>query len=117
MKAGALCYIAGAYRARTAWGIHANIVEAEAAAVDVADLGLFPVTPHKLGEHMDGRFPDEFWLAGTMELMRRCDLVYVYSPIDEYQSDGTKAEVAEARRLGKPVLVGYQALTDFMEAA
>lgn len=95
-----LVYVAGPYRAPTAWGIECNIVAARQLGARVAALGAYPVIPHSNTAHFDGLGPDELWLAGTLELMRRCDAVAL---LDTWQSSsGARAEHAEAERLGLP---------------
>jgi hypothetical protein len=68
-----LVYIAGKFRGANAWEIACNVHEAEAAALRVAELGGMPVVPHSLGQHMAGTLNEDFWLAGTMLLLSRCD--------------------------------------------
>jgi nucleoside 2-deoxyribosyltransferase len=96
-----LIYIAGPFRASDAWEVHCNVHRAERAARDVSRLGAFPVTPHSIGAHFDGTETAEFWLTGTMELLRRCDAVLVLP--NSGRSTGTQAELKEAERLGIPV--------------
>lgn len=52
-------------------------------------------------EHFTGRF--DCWEKIDLELISRCDEVYVMA-IDGYkQSKGVQAEIAHAKELGKPV--------------
>lgn len=94
-------YIAGPYRAATAWDIEQNIRRAERDAMTVAEAGHAFVCPHTMTRHMDGTITDDYWLAMTIELMRRCDAVLVGD--GWASSEGTCAEVEEAKRLGIPV--------------
>ena len=56
---------------------------------------------------MDGAHTDDQVLAGTMELLRRCDAVLCVG--NWRDSVGARAEVEEARRLGLPVFgVGHE---------
>ena len=109
-----LIYTAGRFRGPTPWAVHQNVLKAEWAALVVIDLGAFPVIPHKIGEHFDGIGSQEFWLESTLELMRRCDAVFVYDDADLKISQGTIGEVAEAKRLGIPVLIGEESLEVWM---
>mgnify|MGYP001163267039 FL=1 len=103
-------YIAGPFRASDAWGVHSNVHRAECAAREVARLGAMPLPPHSIGAHMDGTESAQFWLAGTLELMRRCDAVLV---LPGYSfSEGTQGEIAEAERLGLPVMFPHDFATD-----
>lgn len=103
-------YIAGRFRARTAWGIHANVFAAESAALQVAEIGAMPLVPHANTAHFHGTCTDDFWIKGTLELLRRCDVVWNFDPLRAVTSVGTQGEIAEARRLGIPVFDDFEAL-------
>ena len=95
-------YIAGKYRGPTPWAIEQNIRAAEDVAAKVWAAGHVALCPHANARHMlDGNTADEAALAGTMELLRRCDAVLCVS--NWRDSAGARAEVEEARRLGLPV--------------
>lgn len=97
-----LIYTAGSYRAPTAWGVEQNIRRAEDAAMEVLRLGAYPICPHtNTRGYMDKVQPDDFMLAATLELMRRCDAVLMINGWS--QSIGASKEYDEARRLGLPV--------------
>ncbi len=105
-----LCYVAGPYRAPSAWIVELNIREAEKVAYQVAVEGAYPVTPHT---NTRGYFEcinqtAEFWLEATLELMRRCDIVLMMDTWE--RSSGARGEHAEAHRLGKPVLYSLHEL-------
>lgn len=94
-----LVYIAGPFRGPTPGDVARNIERAEAAARFAVTLGVFPVTPHSIGARLQGVGSQEsFWLPGTLELMRRCDEIWVVPNFE--QSKGTRNEIDEARRLG-----------------
>jgi nucleoside 2-deoxyribosyltransferase len=94
-------YIAGKYRGPNAWAIEQNIRAAEDVAARVWAAGHVALCPHANSRHMDGVASDEVFLAGTLELMRRCDAVVLVP--NWRDSEGARAEVAEAERLGLPV--------------
>ena len=94
-------YIAGKYRGATAWEVEQNIRAAEDVAARVWAAGLVALCPHANARHMEGVTSDENFLAGTLELMRRCDAVVLVT--NWRDSEGARAEVAEAERLGIPV--------------
>ena len=99
-------YIAGPFRASTPWGVECNVRNAEVMALAVAACGAMPMCPHTNTRFFDGQLTAEFWLAGTLELLRRCDALVL---VDGWEkSSGTRAEVNEAARLGLPVFAHDQ---------
>lgn len=94
-----LVYVAGPYRAKTAWGIECNIHRARCVGVEVARLGLMPVIPRTSTAHLDV-VPDDFWLEGTLELMRRCDALITVD--GWYESSGSRREVATMNDMNRP---------------
>jgi hypothetical protein len=99
-------YIAGPFRASTPWGVECNVRNAEVLALAVAACGAMPLCPHTMTRHFDGQLTDEFWLSGTLELLRRCDALVL---VDGWErSSGTRAEAEEAKRLGLPIFDAHQ---------
>lgn len=99
-----LIYVAGPYRGKTREEVELNIASAQQIGKLCADIGWYPVIPHtntKGFEFLCPDIKDEFWLEGTLELMRRCDAV-VMCPGWEYSS-GSRGEHDEATRLGLPI--------------
>jgi hypothetical protein len=97
-----LVYIAGPYRNDDAWLCEQNIRAAESLGYRVAQLGAYPVIPHSnTRAYFSSAASDALWLAGTLELMRRCDGV-VFLPTWG-GSSGARDEHAEADRLELPV--------------
>ncbi|QJD58165.1 DUF4406 domain-containing protein [Pseudomonas sp. gcc21] len=97
-------YIAGPYRAKSRAGVELNIQSARAMGMQTVRKGWSPLIPHANTGGLDEAapdIPDDYWLAATMELMRRCDAVLLCPGY--HTSAGTEAEVAEAARLGIPV--------------
>jgi len=95
-------YVAGPFRAPTQWEIAENIREAERIGLLVARAGAMPLIPHANTAHFHGQLDADFWLNGTMELLRRCDAA-VFIP-GWKSSAGSLAEHDECRRLKKPWL-------------
>jgi hypothetical protein len=91
-----LAYVAGSYRDnRGERYVLQNIDAAARVGRELATLGLFPVVPHQNTRMYGGNdIPDEFWLAGDLELMRRCDLVVMLPGWEK--SEGARAEWREA---------------------
>lgn len=98
-----LIYVAGRYRAATRADIAQNIENARLVGIEAARLGWYPVIPHCNTAHMedDLQHDDEFWLAGTLELMTRCDAVVL---VDGWETSvGTAGEIAKADQIRLPV--------------
>lgn len=94
-------YVAGPYRGPSEWAVKCNIEAAERIAVALWQQGYAVICPHKNTAFFGGAAPDEVWLTGDLEIMRRCDLVVLVP--GWRSSSGTRAEVAEAQRLSIPV--------------
>lgn len=93
-----VAYIAGPFRAKNAWLREKNIREAEELALRVAECGVAPLCPHTNTRFFDGTLSDEFWLAATMELLRRSDVIVLTNRWVE--SSGARAEYEWARDNG-----------------
>ena len=100
-----LIYIAGPFRGN----VEENIAAAVSAGEKVkADGRAFPIVPHLLGGPPNTQCRDEYILAGTLELMRRCDAVFA---LPTWQSSvGAKGEIAEAEQQGIPVFYKFDQL-------
>lgn len=108
-------YIAGKYRGPNAWAIEQNIRAAEEVAARVWAMGMVALCPHANARHMEGVTTDEHMLAGTLELLRRCDAVVMVP--NWRDSAGARAEVDESDRLGIEVIGrSYAVLYDEPEA-
>ncbi len=107
-----LVYCAAPYRAKTGWGIDQNIQRARELGAQVAEMGAMPVVPHANTAHYDGLQDDQFWLEGTLELMRRCDAILMSS--DWERSMGARGEHAEAVRRGMPVFYALSELREWL---
>jgi hypothetical protein len=105
-------YIAGPFRAPSAWGVEQNIRKAEEAALEVWRLGAAALCPHTNTRFFDGAAPDEVWLKGDLELLARCDALYAIPGWDN--SSGARAEVAFAEERGMPVLTRLEDVENFI---
>lgn len=99
-KRKVVVFICGPYRAQTPSTRDANIAAAADAAMQIWRMGAVALCPHKNTAHFDGFLPDEIWLDGDLELLRRCDAVYLLPRWK--QSEGAYAEWEEAVRRGIP---------------
>lgn len=68
-------YVAGKFRGRTPWQVHVNVCAAEVWAFQVAETGALPVCPHAMYRNFDKTQTDEFWLDGTLELLKCCEAI------------------------------------------
>jgi hypothetical protein len=107
-----IVYIAGPFRAHTAWGIAENVRAAERLGLEVCKLGLMALIPHANTAHFHGELTEDFFLDGTMELLRRSDAVMLLP--DWGKSIGTVREVSEAKKLEIPV---FQEIEDLLRWA
>lgn len=98
-----LIYIAGPYRAADPWRVNINVHRAECVATMVWEAGHYALTPHANTRYASSRVTDAQYLAGTMEMMRRCDAVLVLPKHGE--SEGTLGEIADAEARGIPVIM------------
>ena len=110
-----LIYIAGPYRAASEWKLVQNIRRAEALALEVWHLGHACICPHKNTALFGGAAPDELWLEGDLEILRRCDAVLC---TDDWQrSVGACGEVGLARSLEIPVFESLDSLKTWLAEA
>lgn len=91
-------YIAGPY---TKGNVNENVREAVLAADELVALGYLPFVPHlyHLWDLMQPH-PYEHWMMLDMGWLRTCDVLLRLPG----ESSGADREVAEMRRLGRPVV-------------
>lgn len=103
-----LIYIAGPFRAANSWEVEQNIRRAESLSLEVWRLGAAAICPHTNTRFFSGAAADAVWLAGNIEILKRCDAVML-TP-DWQRSSGARAEVKVADDLGIPVFVALEDL-------
>jgi nucleoside 2-deoxyribosyltransferase len=87
-------YVAGKYRGKTLYETMNNINAASKLAAEVWQAGAVALCPHKNSALFDGIVPDSVFLAGDIELLKRCDGLIA---VDNWRdSRGAEAEVAYA---------------------
>lgn len=96
-------YVAGPFRGPTPWDVELNIRLAEELALRVANAGAMPLCPHTMTRYFDKQCNDQFWLDGTLELLRRCDAVVLTHNWE--QSTGARGEYDEAGSFNLPTFV------------
>lgn len=96
-----LIYIAGPFRGVTPLDVRRNVEAARDLGYEVARLGGYPVIPHMMTADFDKQLSDDFWLQGTLGLMKACDAVVLH--VRWESSSGTVMERATALKLGMEV--------------
>lgn len=96
-----LVYVAGPFRGPTPWAVEQNIRAAETWAYLIWGLQLTAVCPHAMGRFFDKSIPDAVILAGTLEIMKRCDAVFLIPGWE--RSLGSQAEAAMAKSMNIPI--------------
>uniref|UniRef100_A0A6M3KYH8 DUF4406 domain-containing protein n=1 Tax=viral metagenome TaxID=1070528 RepID=A0A6M3KYH8_9ZZZZ len=95
-------YIAGAYRGECENDVFENIVHARREAVKLWDKGFAVICPHTNSFFMGSRLGDTHFLEGDLEIVRRCDAMYLLAGWAE--SEGAQAEFRLAHELGLEIL-------------
>jgi hypothetical protein len=97
-----VAYVSGKYRdARGPWYVKQNVHAAEGVALELWQLGLAVICPHKNTEFLEGPLDDPMIIAGDIEFVRRSDLI-VMAP-NWKTSIGSKIEMRTAVFEDKPV--------------
>lgn len=105
-------YIAGPFRGPSAWDVESNIRRAETLALEVWRLGAAAICPHTNTRFFQGAAPDEVWLKGDLEILRRCDAVLM-TP-DWEKSSGAQAERDDAEEHGISVFHSLDSLAAWL---
>lgn len=95
-------YLAGPYRAKNGRTVRENIRNAERIAIKWWKAGFAVICPHLNTAFFDGEAPDEVWLDGDLEILKRCDTVLAMSTCRE--SDGATREICLAISMGKKII-------------
>ena len=97
-------YIAGPYRSTCEWQLEEFLRHAEDAALKLWKEGWAVVCPHKNTAHFGGAWgiPDGTWLEGDIEILKRCDAIYMLKRWE--QSKGAKRELEIAVEQGLEVI-------------
>jgi nucleoside 2-deoxyribosyltransferase len=101
-----LVYVAGPYRGN----IKKNIEKAERKSIELIMQGFDVLTPHKntagYEKYEDGMITHETWLELGLDLLSRCDVIYVMENAEN--SEGTQAEIAFALKYNIPFIYEEQ---------
>ena len=105
-------YISGKFRGESSWHVEQNIRAAEELALEVWKLGAVALCPHLNTRFFQGVLPDEIWLEGDIELVRRCDaMLMVHNWRD---SVGAVHEKEFADSIKQPVFYDIERLRDWL---
>ena len=95
---GPLVYVCSSFRGDT----RNNIKKAKSYSRFVVDHGAIPLTPHLLlPQFMDEATERELAMEMDLFFLSKCDQLWAFGT---ERSDGMKAEMAEAKRLGIPII-------------
>jgi hypothetical protein len=72
-----IIYIAGKYRGKSEWEVKQNIYHAEQAAMRLWQHGFAVICPHLNTAFFGGGCEDSVWLEGDLEILKRCDAIYM----------------------------------------
>ena len=103
-----MIYVAGPIRAKTEWERTQNIRRAEAVALELWKAGFAVHCPHKNTEGMSGACPEGTFLAGDLEILRRCDAMVLLPGWET--SEGSRNELVYAKERGIPMVLAYSNL-------
>lgn len=96
-----LAYVAGPFRGANSWEMEQNIRQAETLALELWRQGFAVICPHTNTRFYQGAAPDDVWLQGDLEMLRRCDCL-VLMP-DWSRSVGARTEAKFAQEHNIPV--------------
>jgi hypothetical protein len=91
-------FISGPYRGN----VEHNIIMARRAAIKLWQQGYAVICPHMNSARMDGECPDDYFLEGDLEILKRCDIIYILKNWEE--SEGASAELSLAKEIGLEVV-------------
>lgn len=95
-------FVSGPYRGQDWVEVDNHIRRAREAAVKLWRDGWAVICPHSNTSHFDGLCPDEVWLEGDLEILKRCDAIYMLK--DWRASKGAKAELDLASKNGLEII-------------
>ena len=94
--------VSGKYRANSEYELEQNIRAAETASIKLWQSGWIVICPHLNSARMGGSCDDSVWLNGYIEILRRCDAIFMLKKWHE--SEGAIKEHSEAIKLKIEVL-------------
>ena len=89
-----LIYVAGKYRGKGESEVFDNIVHARSVAIKLWQRGWAVICPHTNSIFMGSRISDDDYIKGDLEIVSRCDAIYMLSGWQK--SVGAKEELVKA---------------------
>lgn len=105
-------YIIGPFRADNAWEIEQNVRHAEEMALQIWRMGAAVICPHTNTRFFHGAAPDDVWLTGDLEILKRCDAAFCTG--QWRTSPGSMKEIALCTAHSIPVFASIGELSDFL---
>ena len=98
-----LIFISGPYKAKTEKEKNSNIWHAMQAAIRLWQKDWFVICPHLNTAHFENltKLDESIWLEGDLEILRRCDCVFMLKGYET--STGSLMELELAERLQKAI--------------
>lgn len=108
-----IVYIAGPYRAKTRFGIWANIWRARLVAVQVWKAGFTAICPHLNSCRFEKYVPDadKIFLDGDLFLLEKCDAMLIMP--NSRRSMGVANEIRFAEERGIPCVRSLDELREY----
>ena len=100
-------YVAGPYRGKHESDVVRNIRNAEAVAIRIWQAGHCALCPHKNTALFGGLADDSVWLAGDIEMLKRCDEMVLARGWEN--STGTLREIEVCKSEGIPYYTSIEA--------
>jgi hypothetical protein len=106
-------YIAGKYTGQSENEVYTNIQAARIEAMFVWSRGGVALCPHTNSAFMGGICNNRNFYEGDLELLKRCDAIYLIACWED--SKGAVVEKETAEKLGLPVLKSRVAVMEYLK--
>ena len=91
-----IIYVAGPYRAETENGVFENIIHARRVAQRLWHEGFAVICPHLNSAYMGDKQNDTVFLKGDIEILARCDAIYMLTGWMYSEGATVELELAES---------------------
>lgn len=103
-------YVAGPYRGKNEYEVTRNVRRAEEVSLELWRKGWAVICPHKNTHGFNGYLPDNTWIEGDLEIIRRCDAICMI--VGWEKSAGAQMEYQLAVELNMPIYYGTGTVPD-----